>query len=334
MPDNNPQRKRRVVINPSIFDQIKRLYKQKSKEEMLEITSLSKSALNAAIRKIESFENDNPTFEALYKRAGRNKGNRDSLHAEIRTVFGNNNSFTQVGCRELLQNSSISLATMCRAVKEANLTRKRLKRRANIVLSEEHKATRQVFCSRILGSRSRQILFLDESGFNLHTSINYGYSPVGQDAFIYQPRSRGKNISLCAIISMNGIEHFNLVDGACTKEIFLGFLEECFRKGIFQNNPVLVMDNVRFHCGEEIKHFLLARGVQVMMLPTYSPDLNPIENIFGCIKARLDRIRPRAETREMLNNNIRIIIQGMGSCEEYYRSFWQLVNAINNRQEE
>jgi len=123
------------------------------------------------------------------------------------------------------------------------------------------------------------------------------------------------------MISMNGIEHFILVDGGCNREFFIGFLEECFRKGIFQNNPVLVMDNVRFHCGDEIKNLLNVRGDQVIMLPTYSPDLNPIENTFACIKYRLDLIRPRAETREELKNNIKNVIQSIGSFDEYYRSF-------------
>ncbi|KCZ81934.1 hypothetical protein H312_00577 [Anncaliia algerae PRA339] len=69
------------------------------------------------------------------------------------------------------------------------------------------------------------------------------------------------------------------------------------------------MDNIRFHCGEEIKHFLLARGVRILMLPTYSPDLIPNENIYGCIKARIDKIKPRAETREIPKKNICIILE-------------------------
>jgi len=68
------------------------------------------------------------------------------------------------------------------------------------------------------------------------------------------------------------------------------------------------MDNVRFHCGDEIKNLLNVRSVQVMMLPTYSPDLNPIKNTFACIKCRLDHIRPRTETREELKNNIKNVI--------------------------
>lgn len=334
MSNENSQRKQRLNMTSSMFSQIKRLYKLKTRKELMEITSLSKAALNVAIRKIESYANGDATFNALYKSAGRKRSIKDALNTEIRSLMGNDNSLTQVGCRERLQNSNISLSTMCRAVKEAGLSRKRLKRRSNVVLSEEHRASRVMFCAKILGLRSKQILFLDESGFNLHTSTQYGYSPVGQDAFIYQPKSRGRNVSLCSIISLNGMEHFNIVDGAFNREIFIAFLEECFRNGVFQSNTVLVMDNVRFHCGQEVSDYLFARGVQVIMLPTYSPDLNPLENLFACIKYRLDRIRPRSQTREGLKENIRNVIYSLGTLNEYYNNFWQHVNLINNKQEE
>ena len=334
MADDNRPRKVRVPINSNIFMQIKRFYKLKTKKELMEIYQISKTTLNTAIRKIESCENHDATFETLYMRAGRRPKDCTALHTEIRSLLGEDNSLTQIGCRERMQNSSISLSTMCRLVKGAGLSRKRLKRRASVVRTEEHKASRRAFCSQILGMRSRQILFLDESGFNLHTSINYGYSLIGQDAFIYQPKSRGKNVSLCSIIGIGGIEHSMLIDGGCNREIFLDFLEECFRKGIFRNNPVLVMDNVGFHRGDLINNFLITRGAQLLMLPTYSPDLNPIENTFGSIKSNLDRIRPRAETRDALKDNINFIIQNMGACDGHYRNFWSLVNAINNGHEE
>ena len=52
----------------------------------------------------------------------------------------------------------------------------------------------------------------------------------------------------------------------------------------FNNNVVLVLDNVRFHHCAEIKTFLKSLNVEIMYFPAYSPDLNPIENVFSCIK--------------------------------------------------
>ena len=75
--------------------------------------------------------------------------------------------------------------------------------------------------------KRNNILFLDEAGFNLHTSTNYGYFPVNKDAVLYQPASRGRNLSLCAIISKNGIKNYQIKEGAFNKEFFVSFLKKC-----------------------------------------------------------------------------------------------------------
>ncbi|KAG0422375.1 hypothetical protein DMUE_6217, partial [Dictyocoela muelleri] len=202
---NESPRKARVPMKKDVFDQVKRLYKTKSKEDLIEITSLSRTALNVLIKKIETFEGEkDPTFEDLYKISGRKKKNKESLHTEIRSIIGNDNSLTLLGCIEKLS-TNISISQLSREIKSAGLSRKRIKKRSNILLTPNNNAQRQNFCSVMLGKMSRCILFLDESGFNLHTSTNYGYSCVNEDAFLYQPASKGQNISLCGIISCNGI---------------------------------------------------------------------------------------------------------------------------------
>ena len=85
----------------------------------------------------------------------------------------------------------------------------------------------------MLGKISKIVVFLDESGFNLHTSTNYGYSPVSPDAVLNQPASRGRNISLCNMISIRGVKHFKLIDGGFNRKSFGDFLVECNEKKSF-----------------------------------------------------------------------------------------------------
>jgi len=330
--NSNQGRKVHAGVNHEKFNQIKRLYTSKSKKELLEITALSLNALNVAIRRIEECKSETEaTFENLYAKPGRKKSAKLTLHSEIRSIIGNDNSLTQVGCRELLS-TKISLPQLCREVKAAGLSRKRLKKKSNVLLSDNNIAERQMFCANILGLRSRPILFLDESGFNLHTSINYGYSTVNTDAVLYQPRSKGRNLSLCALISSQCVESFRLLDGAYNRESFMDFIKSSYSRGCFSNAPVLVMDNVRFHHCLEIQEYLVSKDVQLLFLPPYSPDLNPIENVFSIIKARLNKHRPRAQDREAMKSNIDCVIAALGNFSEYYRGFWELVNLINNRQ--
>ena len=71
--------------------------------------------------------------------------------------------------------------------------------------------------------------------------------------------------------------------------------------------------------------------VEIMYFPAYSPDLNPRENIFSCIKQRLDRIKPRATTIAQQKQNVTEVMENLGSFTEYHRHFWQKVNEIVNR---
>ena len=88
MSQQSQQRKTRVLINEETFDQVKRLYKIKSKKELLEITNLSISALNNLIRKIESQESEELSFSNVYKTSGRNKKDKSELYTEIRSIMG------------------------------------------------------------------------------------------------------------------------------------------------------------------------------------------------------------------------------------------------------
>ena len=76
---------------------------------------------------------------------------------------------------------------------------------------------------------------------------------------------------------------------------------------------MLVFDNVRFHHCAEIKTFLEFLAVEIMYLSVYSPDLNSIENVFSCIKQKLDRIRPRATTIAQLKQNVTEVMANLES---------------------
>ena len=118
------------------------------------------------------------------------------------------------------------------------------------------------------------------------------------------------------------MEHFKLSDGGLDRGSFGDFSVECNQKNVFTPNTVLVLDNVKFHHCIEIKTSLASIGVEVFYLPTYSPDLNPIENVFRCIKQRLDGIRSRALTSLQLKANISMVMKVLGEFTNYYFHFW------------
>ena len=113
----------------------------------------------------------------------------------------------------------------------------------------------------------------------------------------------------------------NLLTGDLIGESFGDFLVECNKKNVFTPNTVLGLDNVSFHYCIEIKTYLESIGVELFYLLAYSPDLNPIENIFGCIKQILDGIRPGALISVQLKANISMVIEVLGEFTNYYSHF-------------
>ena len=70
-----------------------------------------------------------------------------------------------------------------------------------------------------------------------------------------------------------------------------------------------------------MKTYLESIGVEAFYLLAYSPDLNTFENVFGCIKQRLDGIRPRALTSLQLKVNISMVIEVLGEFTNHCRHF-------------
>ena len=92
--------------------------------------------------------------------------------------MGHDNNLTQIALKNILEEKgvSMSLSTVNRAVAASGLTRKRTKKRPNVVLSDEHRTKVSRFATEMEALFDHRILFLDESGFNLHTSntVNMG----------------------------------------------------------------------------------------------------------------------------------------------------------------
>ena len=129
-------------------------------------------------------------------------------------------------------------------------------------------------------------IYIDEMGYNLYTKRTYGRAPIGQRALRIVGGQRGGNITLIAAISDGaGLVYFEIHTRGVTKDIFHNFI---FNLDIIlgEFNPLILMDNAR--CHNDIADSFPARSFKY--LPPYSPFLNPIENCFSVIKARLKHL--------------------------------------------
>lgn len=129
-------------------------------------------------------------------------------------------------------------------------------------------------------------------GSNLSFTRLYGRAAPGQRVIDQVPGERGKNISTIGAISLAGVLTGLSVPGSIDGEVMLFFVEEMLAP-LLKQGDVVIMDNVARHKQEEIEDVIEARGALVIFLPTYSPDLNPIENCWSKVKAILRSLKPR-----------------------------------------
>ena len=116
----------------------------------------------------------------------------------------------------------------------------------------------------------------------------YGRAPRGQRAYGGVPRNRGKNTTLLASMSLEGMGAAMTVEGSTTQKVFEVYVEKVFAPTL-KPGQVVILDNLGAHRGEKVKRLIESRAASVIFLPAYSPDFNPIEEAFSMIKAILKK---------------------------------------------
>ena len=120
------------------------------------------------------------------------------------------------------------------------------------------------------------------------------------------PRNRGKNTTLLANMSVDGMGPSLAVTGAVDAAVFEAYLEQVLLPHL-RPGRIVVMDNLSAHKSERVKEMIEGAGCELVYLPSYSPDFNPIEEAFAKIKGILRKAEAR--TREAL---VEALVEAMG----------------------
>jgi transposase len=107
------------------------------------------------------------------------------------------------------------------------------------------------------------------------------------------PRNRGKNTTLLASMSMEGMGPSLAVQGTTTAIVFETYVEKVLAPSLGPGQLV-VMDNLSAHRGARVRQLVEKRGCGLLYLPPYSPDLSPIEEAFSKIKGILRKAQARS----------------------------------------
>ena len=144
---------------------------------------------------------------------------------------------------------------------------------------------------------ARRLVFVDESGFHTSMTRLYARAPKGKRAYGKVPRNRDKNTTLIAAMTIE--------EGATDALAFEAYVEH-FLAPTLKEGQVVVLDGLGAHRTQRVTELIEARGADLLFLPSYSPDLNPIEEAFSKIKGIVRKAGAR--TREALEEAIAVAL--------------------------
>lgn len=152
--------------------------------------------------------------------------------------------------------------------------------------------------SRIVRSiDARRLVFVDEFGVNVRLARLFGWAPRGVRSRGSVPRNYGKNLSVCAALSLDGITAAMTIDGAIDGPAFVQYVERILVPTL-KPRQIVVLNNLSVHHQAVVRQAIETVGARILFLPSYSPDFNPIAMVISAVKNSLRRIG--AITREGL----------------------------------
>ena len=168
----------------------------------------------------------------------------------------------------------------------------------SLVAQERDEEARSAFRERVEVVNPGRFVLVDECGTHTSMARLRARAPKGRRAYGRVPRNRGKNTTLIASMTLEGgMGEAMAIVGGTDAAVFEGYVER-FLAPSLGAGQIVVMDNLSAHKPGRVSELIESRGAELWYLPSYSPDLNPIEEAFAKVKGLLRKAGAR--TREAL----------------------------------
>ena len=180
----------------------------------------------------------------------------------------------------------------------------------------ENRQRREVWWETVSRIEPERLVFLDESGATTEMTRRYGRAPRGERVREATPAGHWSTLTLLSAMSSQGMLASMTVESATDGAVFLAFLDyvlcPCLRPG-----QVVVMDILAAHKVQGVRERIEEVGAELLYLPPYSPDFNPIEPCWAKIKQSLRSTKAR--TVEFLEA---AVAQALASITSQNASAW------------
>ena len=215
----------------------------------------------------------------------------------------------------------VDVSTICRIVKKLELSRQKITH----VALQQSELLHLEFIAEMAAFDPAMILWLDETGCDRRNALrHYGYGIRGLPPQDHQLQLRGVRYSAIGILSMDGVQDVYITENIVNGDVFLDFLYTQLLPILkpfngSNQNLIVVMDNASIHHINAAANAICGVGALVRFLPPYSPDLNPIEYVFGKVKQFVRANNQLLETSLSMPSILLMAFQSITvkNCREY-----------------
>lgn len=161
-----------------------------------------------------------------------------------------------------------------------------------------------------------RLVFIDETWAKTNMTRTHGRAPRGERLIAKAPHGRWRTLTFLAALRHDRIEAPCVIDGPINGESFLAYVEQVLVPAL-KPGDIVIIDNLGSHKGKAVRRAIRAAGAKLFFLPPYSPDLNPIEQLFAKLKHLLRKAAER--TVEATWTRIGTLLDGFtpAECNNY-----------------
>jgi len=138
----------------------------------------------------------------------------------------------------------------------------------------------------------RRLVFIDETWVKTNMAPLRGWGPRGQRLQARVPHNHWKTLTFIAALRVDRVDAPWVIDGPINGELFALYAENVLAPTLAKGD-IVILDNLGSHKGKRARRAIRQVGAHLLFLPPYSPDLNPIEQLF----AKLKHLMRKAEAR-------------------------------------
>jgi transposase len=169
----------------------------------------------------------------------------------------------------------------------------------------------------LAGESPAQLVFVDESGANTRMTRWRGRALAGQRLAARIPHGHYQTSPLIAGVRLGGACAPWLFDGAMDGEMFLAWVRQGLVP-VLQTGDLVIMDNLATHKVAGVREAIEAAGARLLYLPPYSPDFNPIENMWSKIKQVLRSLSPRTQPELLVAAGAAFDTISPADCRDFF----------------